>query len=134
MEKQSASKKQRKTKFFNLQEQNDAGMDNAYWVIKKKKGYQLSGNELGAIGGPESDIAASLGSDGIQYSGEYAQIQTNLSLEDLLEVFTMNSFDPLMNNLSTISINDVDIDAEQFKTAVSWFSTYWEKIKIAGLK
>ena len=108
-------------------------MDNAYWVIKRKKGYQLSGNELGAIGGPESDIAASLGSDGIQYSGEYVQIQTNLSLDDLLEVFTTNAFDPLMNNLSTISINDVDIDAEQFKTAVSWFSTYWEKIKIAGL-
>lgn len=123
------AKHRRKIKYFDLQETDSRGLDNAYWIKRTKKCYQLIGNEVGNIGTPEPTIPDALNADGNQYGGEFIEIQTNIRLDELLEAFATPAFGPLLNNFSTIVINEVEMDADQFKAAVEWYRRYWDKIK-----
>ena len=116
----TSARKRHEAKYFNLSESNDAGMDNAFWVYKKRKGYYLRSGEEGKLGGPCKTISEALGWDGIQYSGEYVEIDTNVQLEELFEIMNTYSFEPLLHNLYRLTLNGIEIDAQSFKNFVIW--------------
>jgi hypothetical protein len=118
----SPPRKHRETKYFNLHESNSNGMDNAYWVYKKRKGYYLSSGEEGELGGPSNTISEALGCDLRQYGGEYAEIDTNVQLEELFDIMNMYSFEPLLHNLCNLNLNEIEIDAQSFKNFVTWYA------------
>jgi hypothetical protein len=116
----TSARKQREAKYFNLHESNSAGMDNAFWVYKKRKGYYLRSGEEGELGGPCKTISEALRWDGIQYGGEYVEIDTNVQLEELFEIMNTYSFEPLLNNLYKLTLNGIEIDAQSFRNFVIW--------------
>jgi hypothetical protein len=116
----TSARKRREAKYFDLSESNNAGMDNAFWVYKKRKGYYLRSGEEGELGGPCTTIAEALSWDGRQYSGEFVEVDTNIQLEELFEIMSMYSFEPLLHNLYKLTLNGVQIDAESFKNFVTW--------------
>jgi hypothetical protein len=79
-----------------LHEANRAGMDNAWWAVKRKKGYYLYGNEVGQVGGACRTLCDALNSEWNQFSGDTVQIETNVSLEELFEILGTSAFEPLL--------------------------------------
>jgi hypothetical protein len=120
--KSTTARPRRKAKYFSLHESNSSGLDAAYWIYKKKKGFYLSTGEEGQIGGPAKTIADAITWGAIQYGGEYVEIDTNVRLEELFELMNTCSFEPLLHNLSRLELNGVEIDAESFKNFVIWYA------------
>jgi hypothetical protein len=118
----TSARKRRESKYFNLHESNSAGLDVAWWVYKKRKGFYLSASENGELGGPCKTISEALGWDGTQYGGEYAEIDTNVQLEELFEIMNTYSFEPFLHNLSRLELNGVEIDVQSFKNFVIWYA------------
>ena len=126
MGKKSATSARRRgeAKYFSLRETNSSGLDAGWSVYKKRKGFYLSSGESGEIGGPCTTISEALCWDANQYGGDYAEIETNVQLEELFEIMNANSFEPLLHNLSQLHLNGVEIDAESFKNFVIWYAEY----------
>ena len=122
MTKKPSRRKRREAKYFNLHESNSGGMDNAFWVYKKRKGFYLRSGEEGELGGPCKTISEALGWDGNQYCGEYVEIDTNLRLEELFEIMNTYSFEPLLHNLSKLTLNSIEIDDQSFRNFVIWYA------------
>jgi len=107
----SSARKRRKAKYFNLGERNSSGLDNAWRVYRKKKGFYLANSEQGEFGGPSKTISDALCWDSGQYGGEYVEIDTNVTLEELFEIVHTSSFEPFLHNLYELVLNGVEIDA-----------------------
>jgi hypothetical protein len=58
--------------------------------------------------------------DAAQFGGEYAEIDTNVQLEELFVIMQAHCFEPFLHNLSSLVLNGVEIDAESFKNFVIW--------------
>jgi hypothetical protein len=120
----TAVRKRRISKYFTLSESDSAGLDVAWWVYKKRKGFYLSASEEGEIGGPCKTISDALGWGGNQYGGEFAEIKTNVQLEELFDIMNTSGFEPFLHNLSQLHLNGVEIDAQSFKNFVIWYAEY----------
>jgi hypothetical protein len=112
----ASARTRRKAKYFELHERGSEFVWRAY---KKKKGFYLWAGEEGEIAGPCKSISEALWEGG-QYGGEYVDIDTNVQLEELFDVMDTNPFEPLLNNLSELTLNGVEIDAQSFKNFVIW--------------
>lgn len=123
----SSARKRREAKYFILGERNSSGLDNAWKVYRKKKGFYLWSGELGEVGGPSKTISDALRWDDGQYGGEYVEIDTNVTLEELFEIMNTYRFGPLLHNLSELVLNGVEIDAQSFKNFVIWHAE-WRKV------
>jgi hypothetical protein len=128
--KSTTARPRRETKYFNLHERNSAGLDAAYWVYKKKKGFYISSGEEGEMGGPCQTISEAICWDAIQYGGEYVTIDTNVRLEELFDIMNTNSLEPLLHNIDTLDLNGVEIDASSFRNFVIWYAE-WRKASTA---
>jgi hypothetical protein len=82
----------------------------------------LSASEEGEIGGPCKTISDAMGWGAGQHGGEFVEIDTNIQLGELFEIMNTNSFEPLMHNLSRLTLNGVDIDAQSFQNFVTWYA------------
>ena len=122
-------RKPREPKYFRMRERNSAGMDNEWYVEKRKKGFYLTVSELGQVGGPCSSIGEALSDDARQYSGGEVQIDTNISLEKLLEIMSLYSFEPLLSNTDTLTINGVEFFIDAFKDVLVWYAEVCKKKK-----
>jgi hypothetical protein len=111
-----------KPKYFNLHESNSTGMDNAWWVGKTKKRFFLVGNEIGQVEGAYKTVGDALNADGIQYCGGTVEIDTNIHLEELLEILGTQAFDPFLSNTDSLTLNSVDIDIDSLKEFVAWYA------------
>ena len=83
-------KKPRSQKYFRLSETNSGGMDNYWWVEKKRKGYCLFGSEVGQVGDANPTIGYALNER--EYDGGRVKIETNVHLEELLEIMNSRAF------------------------------------------
>ena len=106
----SYPKKLRGRKYFNLDESNSAGMDNSWQVVKRRKGYYLYNNEIGWVGDANKTICDAL--NDTQYAGGRVRIETNIHLEELLEIFNTHAFDPLLHNTESLTVNGAEVDIE----------------------
>ena len=118
----TSARKRREAKYFRLRETNSSGLDNAWSVYKKRKGFYLWASEEGEIGGPCTTISEALCWGANQYGGDYAEIDTNVRLEELFEIMNTNSFEALLHNLCKLELNGVEIDAQSFKNFVIWYA------------
>jgi hypothetical protein len=115
-----------------MRERNDSGMDNDWYVGKRKKGFYLWVSEQGDVAGPCGTIAEALSDDGRGYSGGQVEINTNISLEELFGIMDMNSFGALLYNTDTLTINDVEISMDSFKDVVVWYADIQKRSDAAG--
>jgi hypothetical protein len=116
--------KPREQKYFWMRERNSGGMDNDWYVGKRRKGFYLNVSEQGDVAGPCSTIADAL-SDGVparQYAGSQVDIKTNVSLEELIGIMNMYSFELLRDNTDTQTINGVEIFIDSFKDVLAWYA------------
>jgi hypothetical protein len=95
-------------------------MDNAWSVVRKRKGFYLYGSELGQVAGPCKTISEALTWGLNQYGGSRAKIETNIPLEELFDLMNTNSFEPFLHNLEHLELNGVEINVESFKDFVTW--------------
>src|SRR5215831_1609531 len=96
--KSTTARPRREAKYFTLE---DLEVGAAWQVYKKKKGFYLWAGESGEVNGPYTTISGALNWGAIQYGAEYAVIDTNVQLEELLEIMNAHNFEPLLHNLSS---------------------------------
>ena len=103
-------------------------MDNAFWVVKKRKGYYLYGNEVGEVGDANETICDALNADLNQYAGGRVEIDTNIHLEELLEIMNTQAFEPLLHNTHSLTVNGAEIDIKSFRNIVAWHAEVSKKL------
>lgn len=113
--------KVRKVKQFSLREANDSGLENYWWISKKRKGYYLNGNEVGQIDEPSNSIAEATYSIG-GFGGDIVEIKTNVRLEELFLILHGNPFKDLFTETPKLFINDVEVDPESLGKVVEWYA------------
>jgi len=124
------ARKRREAKYFNMSESNEAGMDNAWWVSKSRKGFFLYGNEVGKVSEyPESTIRGALFSEMMEFNGGDVSIDTNVGLEELFEIMTSPAFNVWWHNTESLTINNVELDVDSFKNVSDWYKKICEDKK-----
>ena len=126
MPRSAHAKKPRKQKYFNLHESDSSGMDNAFWVVKKRKGYYLYASEIGQVGVASQTVCDALNEN--QYAGGRVEIDTNIPLEELLKIMNTNAFKPLLHNTHSLTINGAKLEIESFRNIVAWHDEVSEKL------
>jgi hypothetical protein len=114
------NRKLREKKYFIMEEANEAGMDNAWSVARRRNGYRLHNGETGWSEHSGKTIRDALEADGQQYSGGFVRISTNVGLAELLDIMNSYSFEPLLHNTDTLEINGVGIDIDVFRQFLGW--------------
>lgn len=111
----------RKFRFFELSERNDAGLDSFYWVQKKRDGFFLRmTEEEDEPCGPHATIEGALNDGGRQFGGEYVEIDTNVGLDELFDIMGSRAFEPLLQNASQLILNGAEIAVPSLRDFVSW--------------
>jgi hypothetical protein len=123
------ARKLRKTKNFSLREANDRGLDNYWWISRKRKGYYLNGNEVGEVAGPCESIAEAASSDP-EFGGDIVEIKTNVGLEELFSILNGYSFKGLFTDAPTLSVNDVEVDPKSLGKVVEWYAKVAQSITV----
>jgi hypothetical protein len=118
----TSARNRRTAKYFELHESNSRGLEVVWRVYKKKRGFYLWASEEGELGGPGKTISEALSWEANQYGGEYAEIETNIQLEELFEIMNTISFEPFLHNLSRLTLNGAEIDVHAFKNFVIWYA------------
>jgi hypothetical protein len=67
-------------------------------------------------------ISEALDYEAIQYAGGTVEIETNIHLEELLEIMDMHNFEPFLHNTDSLTINGVEIDMDSFRRFVVWLA------------
>jgi hypothetical protein len=123
MKTKTVARKSRKEKYFDLEEG-----DNAWWVKKGRNGYYLYNGESGRVEDCPSKTIGEALYDAGQFSGGCVQIKTNINLEELFAILNTNPFEPLLQNTESLTINDVEIDIDSFKSVLIWYRKLCEKL------
>ena len=92
----------------------DAG---ACWVVRKKKGFYLIGNELGEMCGPCETVGEALNATGFQFGSDVVEVTCDVSAAELREILESPAF--LLGNASHLSINGVSVEDVDINSIVA---------------
>jgi hypothetical protein len=53
-------------------------------------------------------------------------------LEELFEIMNTYSFEPFFHNVSTMTLNGIEIDAESFKNFAVWYAEWRSRLRRHG--
>ena len=113
-----------KNKYFIIEEPSSGSVWSA---TRKRNGYCLAGNEIGLVTDGEETLSDALNTEGGLYSGiGRVEIDTNVALEELLDIMSSSAFETLLHNCDYLYINDKEIGKESFKDFLNWYTLVCE--------